>query len=137
MLEAEAVRVSMLQWIVSALGIPYIFLLPLAGLVSFVLALLVVLRGKGPMAVLAVILIVPIPFLVGLFAATNGAMASLAVIASSPTAPKPAEIAEGVSTAIIAPMVGMLLMVPAYAAAVVGAIIRSFRSQAVERKDHD
>ena len=124
MLDAEPVRQSLLSWMLSALGFPYVVFLPLAGLVCFVLALVVVLRGRGPMSGPALILIVHVPLLIGVFAAIQGGIASYTVIATSTSAPKPSEVAEGISTALVAPMVGMLLMVPSYATAAFGTFIR-------------
>lgn len=122
--DAEPVRQSLFNSVISALGFPYVILLPLAGLVCFLLALIVVLRGKGPMSGPALILIVHIPFLIGIFAAIQGTIASYIIIATSASTPKPSELAEGISTALFAPTVGMLLMVPSYATAAIGAFIR-------------
>lgn len=127
--EAEQVGQSYLGWMLAALGVPYMILLPLAGLVCFLLALILVLRGKGPMAATALILIVHVPLLIGVFAAIQGGIASYRVIAMSETAPKPSEVAAGVSVALFAPLVGMLLMVPGYAAAAVGAFIRAIAAK--------
>lgn len=131
--DSEPVRQSFLSWMFSALGLPYVILLPLAGLVCILLVLAVVVRGKGPMAAAALVLVVPIPLLIGVFAAIQGGMASYAVIATSATAPKPSEIAAGISTALVAPLVGMLLMVPGYAIATFGAFIRSLGQSGADR----
>jgi len=48
--DAEPVQQSLLSWMFTALGFPYVVLLPLAGFLCFLLALIVVIRGKGPMA---------------------------------------------------------------------------------------
>jgi hypothetical protein len=125
MAEAEPVRQSILQWALHALG-PYAVLLPLAGLVSFLVALLLVWRGKGPLTGAGLILVVHVPLLVGLVAALQGTIASFAVIAMSDVAPKPAEVAEGISMALVAPLAGILLMLPSYAVAILGALLRSF-----------
>ena len=123
--DVEPVQQSLLSWMFTALGFPYLILLPLAGALCFFLALIVVIRGKGPMAAAALILIVHVPLLIGVFAAIQGGIASYAVIAMSEATPKPADVAAGISTALVAPMVGMLLMVPAYATAVIGAFTRA------------
>ena len=127
--DAEPVRQSFLSWTITALGFPYLMLLPLAGLLCFLLALVVVLRGKGPMAAAALILIVPVPLLIGVFAAIQGGISSYTVIAASATTPKPSEVALGVSTALIAPLVGMLLMIPGYTIAALGAFIRALAAK--------
>ena len=121
---AVPVQQSYLSWMFAALG-PYALLLPLAGLLCFLLALVLVARGKGPMVAACLILIVHVPLLIGVFAALQGGIASYTVIAASATTPKPSDVAAGISTALFAPLVGMMLMVPGYATAAVGAFIRS------------
>ena len=116
----------------TALGFPCVILLPLTALVCFVLALIIVVRGKGPMAAASLILIVHIPLLIGVFAAIQGGIASYTVIAMSAATPKPAEVAAGISTALVAPMVGMILMIPGYATAALGSFVRSFVGNAEE-----
>jgi hypothetical protein len=126
---AVAPQQSYLAWMFAALG-PYALLLPLAGLLCFLLALVIVVRGKGPMAAASLILIVHVPLLIGVFAAIQGGIASYMVIAASATTPKPSEVAAGISTALFAPLVGMMLMVPGYATAAIGAFIRSLAADA-------
>ena len=121
----DASQESLLAWTFSALGVRYTLLLPLAGLVCFLLVLLLVIRGKGPWVSTALLLIVPLPLLLGIFAAIEGLIASYAVIANSPTIPKPSEWAAGYAAALVAPIVGMLVMGPAYATACLGSFLRS------------
>lgn len=121
----EPVRQSFLHWIFMALGVKYTLLLPLAAFIAFVLTLIVLLRGKGPMAAAALFFIVPMPFLIGIYGAIEGQIAVYQVIAATAVQPKPSELAEGTSMALVAPMVGMLLMIPAYALAIAGLIVRS------------
>jgi hypothetical protein len=123
--DAEPVQQSLLSWIVAALGFPYVILLPLAGMLCFLLTLLVVLRGSGPMAAVTLLLVVPAPLMIGVFAAIQAAIDSYTVIAMSATTPRPSQVAAGISTALVAPLVGMLLIVPGYATAAIGAFIRS------------
>jgi hypothetical protein len=94
---AEFVQQSYLGWMLTSLG-AYALLLPLAGLLCFLLALVLV--------------------------------ASYQVIAASATTPKPSDVAAGISTALLAPLVGMMLMVPGYATAAIGAFIRSLAADA-------
>jgi hypothetical protein len=133
---AEFVQQSYLGWMLTSLG-AYALLLPLAGLLCFLLALVLVVRGKGPMAIASLILIVHVPLLIGVFAAIQGGIASYTVIAASATAPKPSDVAVGISTALFAPLVGMMLMVPGYATAAVGAFIRSLIVDADPGKSPD
>ena len=135
MSEEVVVQQSMLGWIFSSLGLWYTLILPAVALVCFVLTLLLVLRGRGPMAAAAIALIVPVPFLIGIAAALRGAMASFIVIASSSTPAKPSEIAVGISTALVVPLVSLFLMVPSYLVAVAGATIRGLASDGESRSD--
>jgi hypothetical protein len=128
----EPIQVSYLSWLFQALGFKYAVLLPLAGLISFLIATTIVLRGKGPIAAAGLILVVHVPFLIGLFAAMEGIAASYRIIAMSETPVKPSELALGISMALAAPMVGMLLMVPGYAVGAVGALIRTFAEAGAE-----
>ena len=126
--DAEPVQQSLVSWGISALGLPYVVLLPLAGLLCFLLALIIVIRGKGAMAAAALVLIVNIPLLIGAFAAIQGGIASYTVIAMSQSAPRPSEAAAGVSTTLFALFVGMLFTAPGYATAAFGASIRALKS---------
>lgn len=129
--DAELVQQqSLLSWIGSSLGLPYAALLLISGLLCFVLSLILVLRGRGPMAAASLILIVHEPLLIGSFAAVQGGLASYRIIATSSAAPKPSEVAAGISTALVAPLVGLLLMVPAYATAALGGFIRALLKKA-------
>ncbi len=131
----QPVQQSLVNWILTALGFPYMIVLPLAGILCFAFALILVIRGKGPMAAASLILIVHVPLLIGVFAALQGGIASYVVIATSESTPKPAEVAAGISTALIAPLVGIILMVPGYAIAALGAMIRAVASG--ERREQD
>jgi len=52
----------------------------------------------------------------GLLGTVDGMVASFQVIASSSTAPKPSELAEGISMALVTTLVGLWLAIPAIAA---------------------
>jgi hypothetical protein len=121
----ESTQKSMLVWLYYALGPLYLVLLPLAGLVSLIVALLLVVRGKGPFVGAGLFLVVHTPLLIGIFGAVQGMIASYSVIASSPATPKPNELAAGAEQALISIPVGMLLMIPGYAVATIGAVARS------------
>jgi biopolymer transport protein ExbB len=51
--------------------------------------------------------------MVGLLGTVDGMVAAFRVIAKSDTQPKPSELAEGISTALITTLVGLLLAIPA------------------------
>jgi hypothetical protein len=129
--ELEPVQPSFLTWVLTALGYKYAILLPASALVGLVLTLIVVVRGKGPLAGVALMLIVPVPFLIGVFAAIEGGIRSYMVIATLPTDPPPGQSAAIVSTLLVAPMVGIVLMAPSYALATLGSL---FRSLSADRK---
>jgi hypothetical protein len=120
---------SLLQFVFEALGIRYTILLPLVALICFFLVVVVVIRGKGGMAAVALLLLVHAPILIGIFAALDGLIASYTVIGMSMTTPHPAQVATGISTSLVAPVVAMLLTAPSYAVATLGACIRCLFSR--------
>jgi hypothetical protein len=119
---------SMLLYTFNAIGWRYTLALPLAGLLAFVLALIVVLRG-GPSAGPALLFIVPIPLLVGVMGFFDGMVMSFNVIALSEAAPKPNQIADGIATSLVTPIIGMLLMAPAYFVAMGGLFLRTLAGE--------
>ncbi|MBN2023767.1 MAG: MotA/TolQ/ExbB proton channel family protein [Pirellulales bacterium] len=54
--------------------------------------------------------------MVGLLGTVQGMIASFQVIATSSTAPKPSQLAEGISTALFTTLVGLMIAIPAIAA---------------------
>jgi MotA/TolQ/ExbB proton channel family len=123
--DLEPVRQSYLHWLCMALGLKYSLLLPLAALLAFILTLIVVVRGKGPLAGAALVFIVPMPLFIGLYGAIEGVIAMYAVIANSTTQPKPSQLANGISMALATLWVGTLLMAPSYVVAMFGLFVRS------------
>lgn len=126
---------SYLVWLIQAMGIRYTFLLPLAGLIAFVVVLFLVLKGKGHALPVALLLIVPLPVLVGFVGVIDGMMASFMVIASSDTSPKPSAVAEGISMSLVTAWIGILLAVPSYLLATIGMCVRSLQGD--RRGTHD
>ena len=122
----QSVQQSSLTWFFSSLGWKYTLLLPMAGLFSFVVVLVLILRGKGPAMVGALVFLVPLPFFIGVFGVVDGLAASFQVIAMSDVAPKPSRLANAISMSLVSAWVGMFLSVPGYLLAVAGLIIRSF-----------
>ncbi len=119
---------SLLSWTFQALGVRYTLALPFLGLLSFALALILVIRGGqyvGP----ALIFVVSMPFLMGLFGVIEGLIISYSRLASSEIAPKPNELAEGISLSLVAANVGMLMMAPAFLVATLGLFIRAMRGE--------
>ena len=54
--------------------------------------------------------------MVGLLGTVQGMIMSFDVIATSPTSPKPSELAEGIATALFTTLVGLVIAIPAIAA---------------------
>jgi hypothetical protein len=123
---AQPVPKSLLRFFYDAIGLQYVLLLSMAAIIGFAITLIVVIRGRGTLATAALLFAVPLPFVVGMFGALDGAAHSLVIISQSDMAPKSSEVAQGVSVVLITPMVGMFLMSPSYAVAMFGSLIRSF-----------
>jgi hypothetical protein len=126
-------QLSMLSWIFMALGWRYTLALPLAGLAAFILALMIVIRG-GTYSGSALLFVVPIPLLVGMFGLFDGMFASFSVLAFAESSPKPWEVAAGFSTALVAPFVGMIFMTPAYLVATGGLFMRTLAGDRETKK---
>ncbi len=131
MASSEAVPQSFLSMTFQSLGFFYTAALFFAALVSFVLTIVILVRGRGPMSAAALVLIVNVPLMIGLFAAFQGMIASMQVMAMSGSTPKPAELMAGFATAMFAPLTALFLMVPSYSVAAIGAFIRSMRHKEV------
>lgn len=125
----EIHRQSFLMWLISSLGWKYTLLLPASALASFVLTGVLVVAGKGKTSGAAMAFLVAIPFLIGLFGMFDGMLASFMVLAHSMTTPKPSDVAVGISTSIVTPLVGMFLMVPSYLLATAGLFIKSLQGE--------
>jgi hypothetical protein len=121
----EPVRRSYLMFFFHALGIKYSLLLPLAGLIVFIVVLVLVIKGKGTALPAALLLLVPLPLLIGIAGVVEGLMASLMVISSSDTVPKASAVAEGLSMSLVTAWVGLWMMAPSYLLATIGMCVRS------------
>lgn len=116
---------SHLNWAYEALGLTYTVAMLLAGLVCFGVVLFLVRRGRGPMAAAALVLVVPVPLWIGLLAMAHGLCSSYWVLARSATAPHLSALYDSYSTALVAPIVGLLVTLPAFMCAVIGATVRA------------
>jgi hypothetical protein len=123
--QVEPVSQSYLAWIVQSLGPFYLLVLPLAGLVVFAGACLVVALSRRPSVIAAYLVFVPLPFLIGCWGSVTGIISSLQVIATAGTTPKPAELSAGISTALFTTLVGMALCWPSYLLVSVGLFLRT------------
>lgn len=123
------VRESYAHWLYMALGFKYVLLLSLSSILGFVLSLIVVARGRGPLAGAALVFIVPMPFFIGVYGAVDGMIAMYSLIAASTMQPRPSHLAQGISLSLAAPLIGTLLMAPAYLVATVGLFVRSLAAK--------
>jgi hypothetical protein len=124
----EHVPQSRFMWMISSLGVNTAFL-PLAALVAFAVVLVLILRGKGPEMVGAILLVVPLPMYVGLWGAVGAIVASGAVIALADVDVKQSELWGGISEMFVNIQVAMLLTVPAFLLATIGLVIRALKGE--------
>jgi hypothetical protein len=119
------VQQSVLMWYYSSLGLKYALALPAAGLFSFVAALLILIRGRGPFLGSGLVLAVSAPVFVGLVGTVDGVMAVYQIIGMSSSTPRASDLGHGVSMALVAMQVGLVCAFPSLALATVGSLIRS------------
>jgi hypothetical protein len=124
--DLEQEHQSFLGWIIQVLGFKYGILLTVSALVGFVLTLIVVRRGKGSMAGVALALIMPVPFLIGVYSSIEYVVSYYLFMAVQPPAPQSGHEAGVKAVMLVLPMVGMLLMAPSYILAIIGSLLRSF-----------
>lgn len=98
-------------WIWYALGWEYSLLLGAAIAVSAGLTWRLVRRGHGPAVGTALLLAIPLPLWVGAIGGLHGTMAMLNALSCDA---KPSHIWAGVALALVAPLVGLIGMAPAY-----------------------
>ncbi|REJ95503.1 MAG: hypothetical protein DWQ29_01915 [Planctomycetota bacterium] len=118
---------SYLSWMIQSLGV-YAIILPFLGLVLFGGGCLVVAMSKRPSVIAACLAFVPFPLLIGLFGFFDGAIASFKVIANSPVAPAPKDLAAGISTALFVPFTALLVTMPGYLVLACGLLWRTIAS---------
>lgn len=116
---------SLVMWIARSMGVVGVLVLG-AGAFCFVVTLLVTIRGQGPFACAALVLLIPIPLLIGLFGTGKGLISSFQVLALYPGPVKAGELCAAISETLVTPMLGLVVMVPSYLVATLGSIFRSF-----------
>lgn len=119
---------SFLYWMVEALGPFYSLVIPLAGLVIFMGACLVVAMSRRPAVIAAYLVFLPLPLLIGIYGSIQGFIASYSVIAASVVTPKPSEVAAGISTGLFTSLVGLMVSFPAYFVLASGLFLRTLYS---------
>ncbi|HCS51957.1 hypothetical protein [Rubinisphaera sp.] len=130
------VQQSYVGWMLSSLGI-FSLLIPLATLISLAMILTLLMRSRGSMSAAAIISLVPVPFLLGMIACFNGAIEAFQVIALSTVSPKPADLADGISTSLMGMMAGLLFTVPTLLLAILGCFFRAMTARPVEVRAED
>ncbi len=125
---ARPVAQSGYMWLVHMLGLNAI-ILPLVALIAFAVVLVLLRRGKGPAMVGAILLVVPLPLLIGLLSAVRGIVSSASVIAIADIDIKQSELFAGIADTCAHIAIGMLLSIPAFLLASVGLIVRALEHQ--------
>jgi hypothetical protein len=124
-IDYEPVRQSYLAWMYNALGIKYAALLTLSGLCVFFVVIAAVIFCKRPATLASFLVLLPLPFLIGVFASVEGMIASWSVMATSTTSPNPSELGLGISTALFSTLVGLVVTFPSYLLMAIGLPLRA------------
>ena len=125
---AQPVQQSRLMWMLHALGLQTV-ILPVIALVAFAVVLLLILRGKGPAMVGAILLVVPMPIYVAVLSALGTIVASGAVVALADVAPKPSEVFGGLAEIFVKIQVAILLTIPVFLLAATGLTVRAIQGE--------
>jgi hypothetical protein len=120
---------SFLLWLFQSLGLMYSGLFLLSAVIGFVLTLVLLVRGKGPMSVVCLLLVVHLPVVIGVLGAVQGMISMYSVLAASNSTPKPADLAQGISISLVTVLIGSMLTLGFYLLAIPGTLLRSFRSE--------
>jgi hypothetical protein len=122
---SEPVRDTISSLVFNALGYGYAFLLPTAALISFAAVLILIRRGKGPELSGALLLIVPLPVLVGVFGTVHRLFQFNVLISNADTYPKPSEYAYVTAMCLVPLALGLLFALPSYLFAAIGLTMRA------------
>ncbi len=122
---------SFLGMLLTALG-TYAVLIPLAAVASSVLILILILRGREPFAGFAVLLIAPLPLVVGMIGAIHSGISTTAALANSSN-PSPNGIWQALMIALFFPAFGLLMLIPGYSLAVLGSVVRTMSGAGTNR----
>lgn len=120
----EQVQESMASWLIHSAGFLGLLIL-LTSLIVFLAALIVVFASRRPAMIAACFPWLLLPLWLGCLGAFWGSLQSFMVIAQSEVAPKPSELAEGVSVALVSPLLALVLTFPGYLILTVGLFLRT------------
>lgn len=106
---------SFLAWmLIDILGVRGL-VIALAAVLAFALTLVLVRRGRGRLVGAALVLIVPLPFVVSLIGAMDAAAVTCAGLGSDL---KLVDVADSIARAVFCPLMGMVCSSPAFIVAV-------------------
>ncbi|HZL89642.1 MAG TPA: hypothetical protein VFB96_14855 [Pirellulaceae bacterium] len=113
------------MFVLNALG-SNALLLPVVALVATAVVLLMLLKGKGPAMVGAILLVVPMPIYWSLLSLVSGLASAYGVLALSEVEPKPSELYLGYSAMWVNVQIGLWLNVPIFLLAAGGLMFRAW-----------
>lgn len=116
---------SLLQYYYRCCGPTYSIMIPLLAFIAFVLVVLILAKGKGPTVGPALVLTAPMAAYFGLYGTIGGLLATARIVEQSGTDPDPWMLWSGVGSSLVTFMLGMMLSIPAFLTAVVGAVLRA------------
>lgn len=120
---------SRLMWMLRALGPEFVLLLPATALIALVVVLILVLRGKGPAMVGAILLVVPLPIYVALLGVLSGMIRTCGVVLMADTPIKQSDLADVLADVLICMLFAMTLTLPAILLATAGLIVRALQGE--------
>jgi hypothetical protein len=121
---------SYLSWMIDRLGPFYSSVIPLTGLSLFFAACFVVMRSRRPGTIAAWLVFVPLPLLIGLYAAISRWVSFSAglSIAAPGTVITSVESAEVVSRGLVPIYFGLIEIFPAFLILAVGLLVRTYQA---------
>lgn len=120
----EQVRPSMLSWLIDSAGL-FGLLVVLSALIVFIGAVIVVMASRRPGVIAACFPWLLLPLWLGFMGILWGSLQSFMVIAFSDVNPKPKDVAEGVSMALVCPLLALVLTFPGYLVLSLGLFLRT------------
>jgi hypothetical protein len=129
---AAAAPKTFFAWARESLGPFHSLAILSAGVAVFVGACLVVAKSRRPAAITSYLILLPLPFMVGLTRALSGQIGSLAVLSLSPEAVAQlsgSDIAGGVAGGLLPLFVALMVTWPSYLLLAVGLIARTTLSK--------